>query len=301
MNRALPPIAATRAFEAAARHLSFTKAASELCVSQSAISHQVRQLEDFLGCRLFRRDPRGLSLTPEGASYRAEVAGLFDALEESTARLRRTAEAPLAVRSTPAFAARWLIPRMRRFTEATGIELRLHTGLPPTDFAGGLFDVVIHWGDAPVPGVVVEPFMSTPKIAVCSAGLLQGRERPRVPDDLAGFTLLHDEVGDCWAEWLRGAGSTRVDPDKGPSFAHCDLVLDAVEHDQGVALAYAALVERELASGRFVRLFEHETVPKTIYSVAYEAHRQRSGRIRRFRDWIFAESGRGAHEAAAAE
>jgi len=291
MTRLIPPFPAVRAFEAAARLMSFTRAAEELCITQSAVSHQVKQLEKLIGKPLFERDPRGLGLTPAGKTYLEEISGILDSLADSTARLSADKDRTLSVQTTPAFAARWLIPRMSRFTDETGIALNISRGLPPTDFTRGDLDLVIQWGEDSVDGAVVEAFMHTPKIAVCSPGLLKGRAVPRTPSDLKHFTLLRDDVGDCWAEWLAGCGAEDVDATTGPSFAHCDLVLNAVEHDCGIALAYAALVERELEEGSLLRLFEHQTGPKTIYSLAYLQRRRADPRIRQFRDWIFEEIG----------
>ena len=286
--RRLPPFSAMRAFEAAARHLSFTDAAKELGISQSAISHQVRQLEEFLDTSLFVRRPRRLELTRAGGFYLESLSGLMDGLEEATRSVSDEAGGALRVRATPTFAARWLTPRMDRFTARHGVSLIISTGLPPTDFSRGEHDVEIHWGAAPVEGVVVEPFMSTPKIAVCAPEKAE-RLRRTGPAGLKEETLLRDETDDCWEEWLASAGIEGVDHTKGPAFAYCDLAITAAERGQGVALSYKALVEDDLAAGRIEQVFPQQTQDKVIYSVAYPKSRRFSRKIVDFRDWVFEE------------
>lgn len=287
MRRKLPPFPALRAFEAAARLGSFRAAAEELCVTPSAISHQVRKLEVFLGHALYDRDGHVTLLNAAGQAYLDRVTPIMDDLEARTADLfGRGTDTILSVRATPSFLARWLIPRMTSLCAETGLDLRLSAGLPPTDFSSGDVDVIIHWGAEPVTGVVVEPFLATPKIAVAAPTLLSRMGRPATPHDLAGYTLLRDEEADCWAEWLAGAGATGVDPSRGPVFAHCELALTAAERGQGVALAYEALVIDDLAEGRLVRLFPHRTREKLIYSVAYPEAVRRNRHVRAFRDWL---------------
>lgn len=286
--RRLPPFAAMRAFEAAARRMSFTAAAKELGISQSAVSHQVRQLEDFLDTGLFVRHARRLELTRAGAVYLETLSALMDGLEEATRSVADDAGGSLRVRATPTFAARWLTPRMHRFSDRHAVSLIISTGLPPTDFARGEHDVEIHWGAAPVDGVVVEPFMATPKILVCGPKTAE-RLRRTGPGGLADETRLRDETDDCWAEWLADAGIDGVDPTTGPAFAYCDLAITAAEREQGVALSYKALVLEDLEAGRLVQVFPQETQAKVIYSVAYPKSRRFSRKIVDFRDWVFEE------------
>lgn len=288
-HRKLPPFAAIRAFEAAARHLSFKAAAGEIHVTPSAVSHQIRGLEEFVGTSLFRREAGGIALTPAGTQYLAELTGLLDGLEESTRRAAGDLSAsPLRILSTPGFAARWLVPRLDRFPGGDKVIIRTSTGAPSTDFARNDADVVIHWGDAPVAGVIVEAFMESGRYPLASPEFI-ARERLQRPGDLARTTLLHDEVMDAWDAWFRCAGLHVPPLPRGPRFAHCELALTAAEQGQGVTLAYDAMARGTVASGRLVRLFEAETLPITIYSVAYPAGRATDTRIRAFRDWLFEE------------
>lgn len=290
-GRHLPPFTAIRAFEAAARLLSFRDAAEETHVTPSAISHRIRALEEHLGTALFIREANRIRLTPKGEAYLADLTPLLDQLESCTERVsRRAADRPLKVLSTPAFAARWLIPRLERFTAGGDIEIDVSNGAPSTDFATNGADVVVHWGEAPVPGVRVEPFMTSCRYPVASPTLRASAGLKR-PEDLLRVTLLRDEVLDAWDDWFRLAGVGAPDLPHGPRFAHCDLTLTAAEQGQGVALGYSAMVDGALRAGSLVRLFEVETAPITIYSLAYPESRARSSRIRAFRDWILAEVG----------
>ena len=296
--RKLPPFSALKAFEAAARNLSFTAAGKELGISQSAVSHQVRQLEERFDTGLFVRTPRSLSLTPAGEGLLAELSEVLDRLEDVASDMTAEAVESLKVKATPTFAARWLLPRLEKFKEDCGLSLVVSTGLPPTDFARGDHDVEIHWGAEPVEGVVVEPFMATPKICVCAPEVAK-RLRQKGLTGLNDEVLLRDETDDCWEEWLRDAAAPPVDFISGPAFAYCDLAISAAERGQGVALSYRALIERDLTDQRLVQVFPHETKAKVIYSVAYPRSRRHSRKIIAFRDWVFAEMAADAEAARA--
>lgn len=289
MARRLPPFAAIRAFEATARHGSMTAAADELCVTPSAVSHQIRALEAFLNTALFEREGTRLCLTLTGRAYVGRLTGLLDALDDSTRRVREGGRRELRVLATPGFAARWLVPRLGRLPFAEDLRLRVSQGAPSTDFATNDADVVIHWGDAPVPGLVVEPLMESVRYPVIAPDLRRSAGVRR-PDDLLDLTLLHDEVMDAWGDWFAAADVTGYDGIRGPRFAHCELSTTAAERGQGVALAYDAMVRATVESGRLERLFQTVTMPVTIYSVATPAARAAEPRIRGFRDWLFAEA-----------
>lgn len=289
MHRRLPPFSAIRAFEAAARHLSFKAAAEELCLSPSAVSHAVRALEDHLDRQLFLRGGNRLALTWSGEAYLKDLSGLLDGLEQATSRVgaarpRRT----LRVLSTPAFAARWLVPRLDRFDAGVEISIRTSDGAPSTDFARNGADVVLHWGDAPVRGVTVRPMMESARYPVVSPDF-RNRHGIAAPADLTRHRLLHDEVMDAWADWFRLAGVTPPELPHGPRLAHCELTLTAAEQGQGVALAYDAMARSSLADGRLVRLFDTETLPIAIYSVACPEERAEDPVIKAFSAWMFDE------------
>lgn len=288
-NRKFPPFAAIRAFEAAARHLSFKEAAAEIHVTPSAISHQIRTLEKFLGAALFLREANHTELTSTGRKYLGELTGLLDQLDASTrAVTRANPDEPLTVLCTPGFAARWLAPRLAGCPGNDRIEILVSTGAPSTDFARNSAEVVIAWCAARVPGVIVEPLMESVRYPVCSPKL-RARAGLSRPTDLLGVPLLHDEVLDAWDKWFQLAGVPIPELPRGPRLPHCELTLSAAEQGQGVALAYDAMARGALRDGRLVRLFDIATPPTTIYSVAYPETRARCPRIRVFRNWIFDE------------
>jgi LysR family glycine cleavage system transcriptional activator len=289
MARKLPPFAAVRAFEAAARHGSFKIAADELCLSPSAVSHQVRSLEEYLDTKLFERDGNRLRLTLTGQTYAPRLTHLLDAFEASTARVSPSDDRQLRVLTTPGFAARWMVPRLDRLPFGRQIRLRVSEGAPCTDFATNDADVVIHWGDEPVDGVRVEPLMQSARYPVAHPDYA-AREAIEHPSDLMRATLMHDEVMDAWAEWFRIAGVVPPQMPLGPTFPNCEFATTAAEQGQGVSLAYDAVVRDTVASGRLVRLFDHVTMPIVIYSVAYPLHRADDPMIRSFADWIHGES-----------
>lgn len=291
MRRHLPPFAAIRAFEAAARHQSFKSAAEELHLTQSAISHQVKGLEEFLGVTLFDRTGHGVELTSCGADYVVEVSSILDRLSTSTERLAGVTEAgTLKVCATPGFASRWLMPRLACLATAhSDLDVQITTTSDPLRFPDDDSDVLIQYGQAPADGFRVEPFMTSSRVPVCSPDLLSNGTQIHSPDDLSNVTLLRDVVGDDWAAWFAHAKAKMPEGTGGPRFTHCELTLRAAEEGQGVALGYTALIGREIADGRLVRLFDQETAPKVIYSLTCPEAWANHPRIAAFRNWVFAE------------
>jgi len=288
MSRRIPPFAAIRAFEAAARHLSLKKAAEELCVTPSAISHQIKTLEEFLGTALFDHEGNKLALRQTGQAYVGKLTVLLDRLDESTRAVTEPKRTELRVLTTPGFAARWLVPRLDKVPFWRTIRLRVSERAPCTDFASNDADIVIQWADGKVPGVVVEPLMASGRYPVVSPAL-KSRVKIEEPSDLLRVTLFHDEVEDGWADWFRAAGLGSPLLPRGPRFQNCELSTTAAERGQGVALAYDAMVRTTLAGGNLVRLFEAVSLPITIYSVAYPQARCDDPAIHAFRDWVFSE------------
>lgn len=285
MGRTLPPFAAVRAFEAAARHLSFAKAADELCLSPSAISHQVRALEEFLDTRLFERVGNRLRLTLTGEAYAGRLTGLLDGIDRTTRAVRDPGDGALRVLTTPGFAARWLVPRLDRFAHADALRLRVSVGAPSLDFQSNDADIVVQWSDAPTPGLLVEPLMRSGRYPVISPALRRVKGIAR-PEDLADVTLMHDETMDKWAEWFAVAGVAPPPFPRGPVFPNCELATTAAEQGLGVSLAYDLMVRDTIASGRLERLFDHVTMPFVIYSIACQEFRQDEPLIGAFRRWV---------------
>ena len=294
MPHRLPPLAALRAFEAAARHLSFTRAADELHVNQTAISHQIRGLEERLGVRLFRRLPRGLVLTEEAQRYLPAVRDAFARLETATAELlaERT-RGTLTASVLPSFAAKWLVPRLGRFRAANpDIDLRISTSQHLVDFAREDVDIGIRMGRGHYPGLRVDRLFGETLVPVCSPALLEGEHPLRRPEDLEHHVLLHDDDSTGWRLWLELAGVDGVDAGRGLTFTDSAIVVQVAAEGQGVALARTALAAWDLAAGRLVRPFD-VSVPHDLayYLVCPEASAERP-RIVAVRDWLLAEAAR---------
>lgn len=290
-KRHLPPFSAVKAFEAAARHLSFKDAAEELCLSPSAISHQIRALEDYLATSLFRRENNKISLTGTGRDYAGRLTQLLDHLDDSTQAARVEAKnQTLRVLSTPGFAARWLVPRMSRFEHAQAIRLRIAEGAPSTDFAANDADIVIKWRDDAEEGVDVTPFLRSARYPVAAPSLLE-RANISHPRDLLRQTLFRDEVDDQWPEWFRAAGLSAELSDDDPIYPNCEYASTAAEAGLGISLAYEAVVGATVKEGRLVRLFEATTIPFTIYAIAAQTTRRGDPLISSFRDWLLLEAG----------
>jgi LysR family transcriptional regulator, glycine cleavage system transcriptional activator len=290
MSRHLPPLNALRAFEAAARHLSFTRAAEELNVTQAAISHQVKTLEDHLGMSLFRRLNRALMLTDEGQTLFPPVRDALDILAEAASRLRtRDSGGPLTVSTLPSFAAKWLVPRMSRFQDRhPEIELRIAAAERLIDFARDDVDVAVRFGPGGWPGVCAERIVDEAVTPVCNSAVA---ERLREPADLAGFTLLHEQKlpfdpTPDWATWLAAAGVAEIDASRGPRFSHTHMMLQTAMDGHGVALSGLVLVADDIAAGRLVAPFDIRlTSPFNYYLVCPSATAERP-KIRAFWEWV---------------
>jgi LysR family transcriptional regulator, glycine cleavage system transcriptional activator len=288
MGRKLPPFAAMRAFEAAARHMSFKTAADELCLTPSAVSHQIKALEHFLDTRLFERTGNRIALTLTGAAYAGKLTYLLDAVFDET-ELTRERPRILRVLSTPGFAARWLVPRLPKLDFARDIRLRVSNGAPSLDFATNDADVVIQWSDRPTPGLRVEPLMASARYPVISPKLRE-HMRVRRPEDLLRLTLFYDETDDAWPEWFAAAGLPGIDLPPGLTYPNCELSTTMVEQHQGVSLAYDAVVRGTIAAGRLERLFDVTTQSMSIYAIACPEARADAPHIAAFRRWLRAEA-----------
>ncbi len=288
MARRLPPFATIRAFEAAARHRSFALAAVELCLSPSAVSHQVRALEEFLNTKLFERVGNRMEPTLTGRAFAGRMTTLPDTFEASTLGIKGAASRSLRVLCTPDFAARWLVPRLDRFVDPGAIRLRVYVGAPSTDLQTNDADVVIGWANEPVPGAHVIPLMPSGRYPGAAMRFL-ARHRIERPEDLRHVTLVHDETMDQWAEWFALAGVEPPAFPRGPEFPNCELATSGVEQGLGVALAYDLMVRDTVASGRLVRLFDTLTMPFVIYSFVCQGSRTSEPMIASFREFLFGE------------
>ena len=292
MPRRLPSLNGLKAFEAAARHESFTRAAEELCVTQGAISHQVKALETELGLKLFIRERQRLVITEAGRSYLEVVRDALDRIASGTERLlQRQNSGLLTVSTSPNFAAKWLVHRLGRFAEAhPGIDLRISAALHHIDFARDDIDMAIRHSDGQGNGLHVTRLCAETLIAVCSPTLLSGRNALRKPADLARHTLLHINDRSDWARWLEAAGAKNVDATRGPILNQASMALDAAVDGQGVALGRSALAAWDLMAGRLVRPFELSLPVPYAYWIVCPKATAKLPKITLFRDWLLAEA-----------
>ncbi len=283
MSRAQLPLNALRAFEASARHLSFTRAAIELCVTQAAVSHQVKGLEARLGATLFRRLPRGLALTDEGLALLPSVRDSFDRLGDTLARFEggRVLEV-LSVGVVGTFAVGWLLPRLPAFREAHPfIDLRLFTNNNRTDLAGEGLDCAVRFGDGAWHGTEAAPLFEAPMSPLCSPAIA---ERLTEPSALLAETLLRSYRAADWPDWFAAAGLSPP-PIRGPVFDSSWVMVEAAMQGIGVALAPPMMFARDLQQGRLVRPFPTQ-VSAGRYWLTWLKSKAPSPALRAFQAWL---------------
>jgi LysR family glycine cleavage system transcriptional activator len=293
MTARLPSLNGLRAFEAAARHLSFTLAATELNVTQTAISHQIRRLEEELGIRLFIRQNRALALTPEAREYLPGVRAAFNDLRLATDRLlRRDNDHVLTVSTLASLAAKWLLPRLSPFQAAhPGIDVRITTSTALVDFKSGDVDAAIRYGRGHWPGLRADWLMADELFPVCSPALLAGKKPLARPEDLADHVLLHSSAAndDDWRLWLTAVGlPANLSTQPGVTFDLVFMTIQAAIDGLGVAMGRTSYVEADIAKGRLVVPFKF-TLPADagFYLVSPEA-RADQPKLAAFRQWLTA-------------
>jgi LysR family glycine cleavage system transcriptional activator len=292
MTVRLPSLTGLRAFEAAARHLSFTRAAAELNVTQTAVSHQIRRLEEQLGLRLFVRRNRSLHLTREAQDYLPSVHAAFEDLRLATERLLR-ADRPalLTVSTMPSLAAKWLMPRLGGFQEAhPAIEIRITASTHLVDFRRDEVDVAIRYGRGRWPGLRADWLMTEDLFPVCSPALLGGERPLRRPEDLAHHTLLHARMSrDDWQLWLTAAGlPPSLASRRGLTFDETLMALEAAIDGLGVALGRTPFVEADIAAGRLVIPFDVKLPAEAGFYVVAPHETADTPKIALFRQWLVA-------------
>jgi LysR family transcriptional regulator, glycine cleavage system transcriptional activator len=292
MTARLPSLNGLRAFEAAARHLSFTQAAAELNVTQTAISHQIRRLEEELGIRLFVRQNRALALTPQARDYLPGVRAAFNDLRLATDRLLRKDEHVLTVSTLASLAAKWLLPRLSAFQEThPGIDVRITTSTALVDFKSGDVDAAIRYGRGDWPGLHADWLMADQLFPVCSPALLTGKRPLRCPEDLRDHVLLHtsNANSDDWRLWLTAAGlPANISRQPGLTFDLILMTVQAALDGIGVAMGRTSYVEADIAKGRLVVPFKI-TLPANagFYLVCPEATAD-TPKLAAFRQWLIA-------------
>ena len=300
MPRRMPALNALKAFEAAARHESFTRAAEELFVTQGAVSHQVKALEAELGLKLFSRERQRLVITEAGRAYLLVVREAFDRIADGTERLlQRQRGGALAVSTSPNFAAKWLVHRLGRFAEANpDIDLTINASRQHVDFAREDIDVAIRHGDAGTSGLHVRRLCAEEIFPVCSPKLLSGGKPLRHPADLARLTLLHVTNRKGWSDWLEFADVKGVDPSRGPVLNEASMAIDAALDGQGVVLARTALAAWDLIGGRLVRPFTISMPAPFAYWIVCPKVNAKLPKIVAFTDWLLTQAAEDARQLA---
>ncbi|HET6161100.1 MAG TPA: transcriptional regulator GcvA [Dongiaceae bacterium] len=295
-------LAALRGFEAAARHLGFTKAAAELNVTPAAVSHAIRELEVDLKVRLFERSSRVVRLTPAGEILSRAVAEGLGTIGRAVQRLRAVDARPkLMVTTSPSLAAKWLVPRLDGFlAEHPEVDVRIDVSQRLADFAEDGVDIAIRFGTGDYPGLVVERLFEESVFPVCSPNLLKSRHPLKEPRDLKHHTLIHIDwdaqwaTWPNWAMWLRAAGAPEVDATRGLHLSQTSLALQAALDGHGIALGDSTLVADDLAARRLVRPFSMalKGPSQLAYHLVHAPRRSEEPLIKAFRRWVLEEVAR---------
>ncbi|WP_210395696.1 transcriptional regulator GcvA [Motiliproteus sediminis] len=287
--RRLPPLNALRAFEVAARHGSFNAAAEELFVTPSAISHQIKSLEQFLDLKLFRRNKRRVELTPSGEKYLAPIQHALDEIDAATRRLLANPNAGAVTLSVaPAFLTRWLMPRLGQFQEQfPDVELRLSASMGNVDFNSSDIDLAVRFGRGDWPGLEAHFLLGMSVVPVCSPRLQNGKNPLRKPADMRSHTLIHVSTRmDEWRAWLRSAGIDEAGFGKDLRFSSTSLATGAAVEGLGIALADRHLVTKELKQGELVVPFDISLDTHSAFYLVWPEDQPLSYSATVFRDWI---------------
>ncbi len=293
MTLRLPSLTALRMFEATARHLSFTKAARELNVTQAAVSHQLRALEVQLGIKLFQRSTRRLTLTPAGQRLLPAVCDAFETLGRAVADIGR-GERLLSITTTPSFGARWLAPRLGRFAAAhPDIEISVRHSTAVLDLNREAIDLAIRWGKGRWPGVEAELIGPSAVVLVTTPAYAK-RLGLKTPADVARATLLHDETREDWTEWLLVAGLDRSIARRGILFDDENAMIQSALNGQGLALMAHSIAAADLAAKRLVSPFDLSLGEGYGYYLVYQTQALVRPKVAAFRDFLMGEAARDA-------
>ncbi len=292
--RKLPPLNGLRAFEAAARHLSFSRAAEELFVTPAAISHQIKGLEEFIGISLFRRLPRAVMLTDDAQLILPLVTEAFDKLEQAGLLLKESeSTGVLTVSSAPTFAQKWLLEHLDDFSQIyPDINVRLDARLDTVDFDRDGVDVAIRLGAGKYPGMRADQLFDEQVVPVCHPKFLTGPHALKTPDDLRYHTLLHVDWGNInapfpdWRMWLASVGVEGVDYTRGPVFTVESMAIAAAARGNGITLGSTYAIRSELESGQLVVPFDRRLTSEISYWVVAPERTADQPKVKAFRDWL---------------
>ena len=294
MSGHFPPLSALRAFEAAARHMSFSQAADELHVTPAAISHQIHALEQDLGVKLFHRMNRSIELTVSARVLLPGLSEAFAGIQSSVRRLRAHNDTgTLTVTASPSFAAKWLVLRLHRFQEQCfEVDVRISATDNVVDLTKGDFDIAIRYGAGHYPGLEVELLLKNEVFPACSPQLLAKSPALSTPDDLPLHDLIHDQAIErdplvpTWPMWLKAAGVKNIPAATGLSFNNMHLALDAAIAGHGVVLAQSTIAAADLAAGRLVRLFSLALPDQFAYYIVTAPGALERPKVTAFRNWL---------------
>jgi DNA-binding transcriptional LysR family regulator len=294
----MPSLTALQFFDAAVRHMSFTRAAADLNVTQSAVSRQIRDLEAFLGQPLFHRIKQRLVLTEAGEAYAGSVRDLLNQAEAATLQVMayNGKGGVLTVALLPTFGSRWLVPRLGDFiTRHPDIQLNLVAQVKPFNFTGSGIDAAIHFGSAVWPDAVCHRLMGEVIVPVCAPSLLGGRPALERPLDVADFPLLQLTTRpQAWTDWLRAVGVDSFDGPRGPRFEEFHMVIQAAIAGLGMAVLPRFLIQEELASGRLVVAIDRPVTSDQAYYLVHPEGKADLYQVCVFRDWLIAQGRTGA-------
>lgn len=300
MLRHIPGLQTLKAFDAAQRHLSFTRAAHELNVTPAAVSHQIKELEEQLGVALFHRTSRNMQLTRQGEILRPAITDALEGLARAVQRIRQF-DNPKQVRVTtsPSIASKWLVPRIDRFLESEpGADVRIDVSSALLDFERDDVDIALRFGEGNYPGLMVEKLFQETVFPVCSPKLLENARPLKEPRDILQFTLIHIDwespgaVWPNWRMWMKAAGVTDFNNNAGLHFGQTSLAVQAALDGHGVALGDSTLVDDDLKAGRLVRLFELSLRGPAQFAYHLIMRRDALNRpiLKAFHDWVMAEA-----------
>jgi len=288
MASKLPPLNALKVFEASARHLSFTRAAEELFVTQAAVSHQIKALEEFIGLKLFMRKNRALLLTEEGQSYYLDIKDVFNNIQEATQRLlARGEKGAITVSVQASFAIQWLVPRLKEFSILyPDIDVRIKAVDKPDNLLTDDIDVAIYYGRGDWGDVHAVKLHQEYLIPVCSPLIFSSGKKLKNIEDLANHTLLHYSSREDWKRWFKKIGLKGIDVNHGPIFSHSAMVVQAAIHGQGIALAHSVLAKPDIDSGRLICPFNEVLLSNNSHYIVCKEHQLDLGKISAFREWV---------------
>jgi len=288
MVRRLPPLNSLKSFEAAGRRLSFTRAAQERNVTQAAVSHQIKVIEEYLGVTLFVRTPRKLVLTEQGKTLLPDVIEAFDKVSNAIGAIKQEPSSKMiSVRLAPSFAAKWLSPRLKYFwLQYPEIDLCLYHAHPAVDFDREEIDIAVTYGKGDWPGLVVDQILSLDFFPVCTPAFMSNDKPLSDIDNLRYYSLLHDANYECWADWLKLANIDEINASKGTIIDDTNVLIQAAVDGQGVALGSTTFVQDLLDSGKLIKPFDITLVNEFAYYIVCPETHLHNTSVQAFKNWL---------------